>query len=88
VLIVDEAQEMKPAVLAELRLLSSARLDSHVLLTAVLAGDGRLIERLRSDELSPLNSRCRVRLGTRARPHRRSWPTISSTPCAPPAHRS
>jgi general secretion pathway protein A len=62
VLIVDEAQEMKPAVLAELRLLSSARLDSHVLLTAVLAGDGRLIERLRSDELSPLNSRCRVRL--------------------------
>jgi type II secretory pathway predicted ATPase ExeA len=62
VLIVDEAQEMKPAVLAELRLLSSARLDSHVLLTVVLAGDGRLIERLRSDELSPLNSRCRVRL--------------------------
>ena len=29
VLIVDEAQEMPPAVLAELRLLSSARLDSH-----------------------------------------------------------
>jgi type II secretory pathway predicted ATPase ExeA len=28
----------------------------------VLAGDGRLLERLRSDELSPLNSRCRVRL--------------------------
>lgn len=62
VLIVDEAQEMKPSVLAELRLLSSARLDSHILLTVVLAGDGRLIERLRSDELSPLNSRCRVRL--------------------------
>jgi general secretion pathway protein A len=62
VLIVDEAQEMKPAVLAELRLLSSARLDSHILLTVVLAGDGRLLERLRSDELSPLNSRMRVRL--------------------------
>lgn len=62
VLIVDEAQEMKPAVLAELRLLSSARLDSHILLTVVLAGDGRLLERLRTDELSPLNSRMRVRL--------------------------
>ena len=62
VLIADEAQEMKAAVLAELRLLSSARLDSQVLLTVVLAGDGRLLQRLRSDELSALNSRCRVRL--------------------------
>lgn len=62
VLIVDEAQEMLPAVLAELRLLSSARLDSHVLLTVVLAGDRRLLERLRSDELLPLGSRMRVRL--------------------------
>jgi len=51
VLIVDEAQEMLPAVLAELRLLSSAKLDSHILLTV-----------LRSDELMPLNSRMRVRL--------------------------
>jgi type II secretory pathway predicted ATPase ExeA len=62
ILIVDEAQEMKPVVLAELRLLSSARLDSHILLTVVLAGDGRLIERLRTDELAPLGSRMRVRL--------------------------
>src|SRR6202140_1077766 len=62
VLIVDEAQEMPPAVLAELRLLSSARLDSHILLTVVLAGDGRLLERLRSEELLPLGSRMRVRL--------------------------
>ena len=31
-------------------------------MTVVLAGDGRLLERLRSDELSPLNSRMRVRL--------------------------
>jgi general secretion pathway protein A len=51
-----------PAVLAELRLLSSARLDSHILLTVVLAGDGRLLERLRSEELLPLGSRMRVRL--------------------------
>jgi general secretion pathway protein A len=62
VLIVDEAQEMLPAVLSELRLLASARLDSHILLTVVLAGDGRLVERLRSDEFLPLGSRMRVRL--------------------------
>jgi general secretion pathway protein A len=62
VLIVDEAQEMVPKVLAELRLLASARLDSHILLTVVLAGDGRLIERLRSQELLPLGSRIRVRM--------------------------
>jgi len=61
-LIVDEAQEMLPAVLAELRLLSSVRLDSHILLTVVLAGDGRLLERLKSEELLPLGSRMRVRL--------------------------
>jgi type II secretory pathway predicted ATPase ExeA len=62
ILIVDEAQEMASAVLAELRLLSSTRLDSHILLTVVLAGDGRLVERFRSDELLPLGSRIRVRL--------------------------
>jgi general secretion pathway protein A len=62
VLIVDEAQEMVSAVLSELRLLASARLDSHILLTVVLAGDGRLVERLRSDEFLPLGSRMRVRL--------------------------
>ena len=62
VLVVDEAQEMQSAVLGELRLLSSTDLDSHNLLTIVLAGDGRLAERLRSDEFLPLSSRMRVRL--------------------------
>jgi general secretion pathway protein A len=62
VLIVDEAQEMAPGVLAELRLLASTRLDSHILLTVVLAGDDRFVERLRADELLPLSSRMRVRL--------------------------
>ena len=61
-LIVDEAQEMLSTVLSELRLLCSTRLDSHILLTVVLAGDGRLVERLRSDEFLPLGSRMRVRL--------------------------
>jgi type II secretory pathway predicted ATPase ExeA len=62
VLLVDEAQEMQSAVLAELRLLASADLDSHILLTTVLAGDGRLAERLSADELLPLASRVRVRM--------------------------
>jgi type II secretory pathway predicted ATPase ExeA len=62
VLVVDEAQEMQSTVLAELRLLASADLDSHILLTTVLGGDGRLTDRLRADEFLPLASRIRVRL--------------------------
>lgn len=62
VMVVDEAQEMQTSVLNELRLMCSTQLDSHLLLTTVLAGDGRLVERLRSDELLPLGSRMRVRL--------------------------
>jgi general secretion pathway protein A len=62
VLVIDEAQEMASAVLNELRLLCSTRLDSHLLLTAVIAGDRRLVDRLRGDELLPLESRMRVRL--------------------------
>jgi general secretion pathway protein A len=63
VLLLDEAQEMLPTVLNELRLLCSSKLDSHLLLTCVLAGDGRLSERFRSEDLLPLGSRVRVRLG-------------------------
>jgi general secretion pathway protein A len=62
VLLIDEAQEMQSVVLAELRLLASANLDSNILLTIVLAGDARLAERLRTDEFAPLASRMRVRL--------------------------
>jgi len=62
VLIIDEAQETQPAVLSELRMLVSAQLDKHTLLTTVLAGDGRLVERLRSEEFLPLESRIRTRL--------------------------
>ncbi len=64
VLLVDEAQEMAPATLSELRLLSSARFDSQALLCVVLAGDARLIEKLRREELIPLGSRIRTRLAT------------------------
>ena len=64
VLLVDEAQEMSPAVLCELRLLASARFDSQPLLCIVIAGDSRLIEKLRREELIPLGSRIRTRLAT------------------------
>lgn len=63
VLLIDEAQEMTATVLNELRLLSSARFDSRILLTVVLAGDARLTEKLRQEELLPLGSRIRIRLG-------------------------
>jgi general secretion pathway protein A len=62
VLLIDEAQEMQPAVLSELRLLSSMQFDSRTLLTVVLAGDTRLSHKLRRDELLPLGSRIRSRL--------------------------
>jgi type II secretory pathway predicted ATPase ExeA len=62
VLLVDEAQEMTPEVLAELRILSSADFDATSLLTVVLSGDGRLLERLRQEHLVPLGTRIRTRL--------------------------
>ena len=62
VLLIDEAQEMQPAVLNELRLLSSMQFDSRILITVILAGDGRLTTKLRRDELLPLGSRIRTRL--------------------------
>jgi type II secretory pathway predicted ATPase ExeA len=64
VLIVDEAQEMKTAVLSELRLLSSTNLDSRSILTVVLAGDSRLTDRLHHPDLLPMASRIRTRLRT------------------------
>lgn len=62
VLILDEAQEALTAVLSELRILSSKELDSRQLLCVVLAGDARLVDRLRTPELLPLGSRIRRRL--------------------------
>jgi general secretion pathway protein A len=66
VLLVDEAQEMDGEVLSELRLLSSADFDATSLLTVVLCGDGRLLERLRQEALVPLGTRIRTRLATEA----------------------
>lgn len=66
VLLIDEAQEMDGEVLGELRLLSSADFDATSLLTVVLCGDGRLLERLRQEALVPLGTRIRTRLVTEA----------------------
>jgi type II secretory pathway predicted ATPase ExeA len=62
VLLIDEAQQMNPAVLSELRILASTRFDSRSILGVVLAGDSRLSEKLRDEELLPLGSRIRTRL--------------------------
>jgi type II secretory pathway predicted ATPase ExeA len=62
VLLVDEAQEVPPSVLDELRLLGSTRFDSCTIVTVVIAGDQRLAERLKTQELAPLESRIRARL--------------------------
>lgn len=62
VLLIDEAQEMHPAVLNELRLLAAVDLDARCLLTVVLAGDERLTEKFRSPELLSVGTRIRARL--------------------------
>lgn len=62
ILIVDEAQEMSSTLLSELRLLTSTRFDSRIILSVILAGDGRLVDRLGGEELLPLGSRIRTRL--------------------------
>ncbi|MBI3558751.1 MAG: ATP-binding protein [Deltaproteobacteria bacterium] len=62
VLLIDEAQEMPPAVLSELRLLTIERFDSVCLLTIVLAGDVRLTNAFKEENLIPLGTRMRTRL--------------------------
>jgi len=66
VLLIDEAQELLASVLAELRLLASSEFDSRAVLTVVLAGDQRLSDKLRHDDLRPLGSRIGLRLAMEA----------------------
>lgn len=61
VLLVDEVQEMAPAVLNELRILMSTEFDSVQLLTVVLAGDLRFLGLLQRDDLLALGTRLGVR---------------------------
>lgn len=62
VLIIDEAQQMMPDVLSELRLLATAPFDCTSYLTVVLCGDQRLGILFRQEELVPLAGRIRTRL--------------------------
>jgi len=64
ILFIDEAQETPTNVLSELRLLTSMQFDSRVLLSVIMAGDHRLNDKLRRDDLIPLGSRIKVRLNT------------------------
>ena len=62
ILLIDEAQELAPPLMKELRLLASSHFDSRTLLSVILAGDTRLTELLRRDDLLPLGSRIRARM--------------------------
>jgi len=62
VLLVDEAQQILPNVLAELRILASTDFDSRSLLTVILVGDARLTAQFRRADLLPVASRIRLRL--------------------------
>jgi type II secretory pathway predicted ATPase ExeA len=62
VLLIDEAQDLLPMVLNELRFLSSTCLDSRIILTVVLCADERLDKKLEHPDLIPLASRIRARL--------------------------
>lgn len=64
ILFIDEAQEMQACVLNELRLLTSQVFDSRLLMSVILAGDQRLQDKLRRDDLVPLGNRIRVRFTT------------------------
>lgn len=62
VLLIDEAQQVPAIVLSELRLLTMDKFDSSSLLTVVLAGDTRLMNAFKQEELIPLGTRIRTRL--------------------------
>lgn len=62
VLVIDEAQEMQIATMSELRLLTSKKFDSQILLTVILAGDQRLPAKLQEESLLPLATRMRTRI--------------------------
>lgn len=70
VLIIDEAQDMRPQVLATLRMLTNFRLDSELLISLILVGDSGLEALLHRPDMEALRSRLasvvRLRLLSRA----------------------
>lgn len=61
VLIIDEAQNLKPKVLEQIRMLSNLETDKEKLLQIILVGQPELKEILRSPGLAQLNQRITVR---------------------------
>jgi len=57
VLILDETQDMSPPVLTTLRILTNFDMDSRLVLSLVLAGDGQLRHMLESPPLEPIRRR-------------------------------
>jgi len=57
VLLLDEAQDIRPEVLAILRDLTNFEMDSRLVLSVVLAGDARLEKLLRRQEVEPVRRR-------------------------------
>jgi general secretion pathway protein A len=72
-LIIDEAQDMRPEVIATLRILTNFNMDSRLVLSFVLAGDTRLRALLENQDLKPIRQRLAhvhtLRLLTRAETH-------------------
>jgi general secretion pathway protein A len=61
ILIIDEAQNLAPNVLEQIRILSNLETDQEKLLQIILVGQGELREKLQSRALRPLNQRISVR---------------------------
>ena len=57
VLLLDESQDLRPEVLASLRLLTNFEMDSRLVLSLVLAGDTQLRPLLNRAELEPIRRR-------------------------------
>lgn len=57
VLLLDEAQGMRPDVLATLSILTNFELDSRLVLSVILAGDQRLLQLLQHHDIEPVRRR-------------------------------
>jgi len=57
VLIIDEAQDLRPDVLAQLRILTNFDMDSRLVLSLIIAGDGQLRFLLDRPQLEPIRRR-------------------------------
>ena len=64
--IIDEAQDLAPEVMEQVRLLSNLETDQHKLLQIVLAGQPELSERLSRPDLRQLRQRIMVRCNLRS----------------------